>query len=125
MMPNFFVRPDGHPDADWDDPSDPRFFLAHFIGSEVYLFLPNADEFLQAVAAVERGEVESWRWDGNSFSVELSKGRCVISHHWWEPGDPSFGVVELTLEEFRSLIAAWRDFVIAHQGPREGSPGVA
>jgi hypothetical protein len=116
MIPHFSVRPDGSPEAHWDDSSDPRFELGHFIGSEIYLFLPNADAFLHAVDAVERGEMETWRWCGNSFSVELGQGRCVITDIWWEPGDPSFGTVELTLEEFRSLIAAWRDFVIESQG---------
>src|SRR5262249_40275041 len=75
MKPNFLVRQDNTPAATWEDPGDPRFFLAHFLGSEVYLALYKADEFLQAVDAVERGEVESWRWCGNSFSVQLSKGR--------------------------------------------------
>jgi hypothetical protein len=101
--------------VDWDDPSDRRFVLAHFIGSEIYLFLANADAFLQAVDALERGEMETWHWCGNSFSVDLGNGRCVITDHWWEPGDPSFGTVELTLQEFRSLVAAWRDFVLRQQ----------
>jgi hypothetical protein len=122
MKPNFVLRPDKTPAATWDDPGDPRFFLAHFLGAELYLALYKADAFLQAVAAVERGEIESWRWCGNTFSVELSKGRCAISDHWWEPGEPSVGVVELRLEEFAALISSWRDFVVEHQGRREGSP---
>jgi hypothetical protein len=116
MKPTFVVRPDRTPEASWDDPADPRFFLAHFLGSEVHLALYKADEFLQAVGKVERGEMESWHWCGNSFTVELSKGRGVITNHWWEPGDPSSGVVELTLQEFCSLITAWRDFVVRQQG---------
>src|SRR5437879_6221856 len=88
MMPLFSVRPDGRPDVSWDDPSDPRSMLAHFIGSEIYLFLDNATVFLQAVAAVERGEKDAWRWCGNSFSVELNKEGGTITHHWTEPGDP-------------------------------------
>jgi hypothetical protein len=67
MMPIFFLRPAGQPGARWDDPADPRFLLAHFIGAEIHLMLDNVDEFLQAVAAVERGEGENWRWNGNSF----------------------------------------------------------
>jgi hypothetical protein len=113
MKPIFFVRADGIPAASWDDPADPRFFLAHFLGSEVHLALCRADEFLQAIDALERAEVETWHWCGNNFTVELGKERCVITDHWWEPGDPSFGAVELTLPEFRSLIAAWRDFVLS------------
>src|SRR5262245_33928590 len=100
MLPNFSVTPDGHPDVSWDDPHDPRHLLAHFIGSEIYLFLVNAEEFLEAVAAVERGERESWHWCGNSFTLELSKGGCVITHHWAEPDDPYPGMVKLTLQEF-------------------------
>jgi hypothetical protein len=118
MLPHFSVRPDGSPDVNWDHPADPRFLLAHFIGAEVYLLLDNADAFLQAIDALKEGKMESWHWCGNSFTVELSKWRCVITDHWWEPGDPSPGMVELTLEEFHSLIAAWRDFVVRQQRRR-------
>lgn len=114
-MPLFSARPDGRPDVSWHDPSDPRFSLAHFLGSEIYLSLDNAESFLRAADAVERGELETWHWGGNSFSVELRKERGVITDIWWEPGDPSLGTVELTLPEFRSLIASWRDFVRGHQ----------
>jgi hypothetical protein len=118
MKPTFSVRPDRIPVASWDDPADPRHFLGHFLGSEVHLALYKADAFLQAIDALERGERASWSWSGNSFSVDLGQGRCVITNDWWEPGDPSVGSVELTLEEFRSLIAAWRDFVVREAGGR-------
>ena len=115
MMPLFSVRPDGRPDVSWDDPYDPRSLLAHFIGSEIYLFLDNAEVFLQAVATVERGEKDAWRWSGNSFSVDLNKEGCTITHHWTEPGDPFPGVAKLTLQEFGAVIASWRDFVTRQQ----------
>jgi hypothetical protein len=125
MLPHFFVRPDGLPDVDWDDPADPRFFLAHFIGSEIYLFLVNAEDFLQAVAAVERGDTESWRWGGNSYTVELGQGRCTIADDWWFPDSPSPEKIELTLDEFRTVIAAWRDFVAGLPSLRKEEPGTA
>jgi hypothetical protein len=106
MTPTFSIRPDNTPAASWDDPGDPRVFLAQFLGSEVHLALYKADEFLQAVTAVERGEVESWHWCGNSFTVELGKEGCTITDHWWEPDDPFLGRAELTLPEFRSLVVA-------------------
>jgi hypothetical protein len=125
MMPLFSVRPDGSPEVSWDDPADPRFLLAHFIGAEVYLFLVNAEDFLEAVAAVERGEVDNWCWHGNSFSLQLSKGRCTIKDHYWFPDSPSPEKIELTTEEFRAVIAAWRDFVVGLRQRQDGEPGAA
>jgi hypothetical protein len=123
MTPTFSVRPDRIPVASWDDPADPRHFLAHFLGSEIHLALYIADDFLQAVDAVERGERKSWHWSGNSFSVQLGPESCVITDYWWEPGDPSVGTVEMAISEFRSLIAAWRDFVVKEEDSLLGEKG--
>jgi hypothetical protein len=113
MMPLFSVGADGRPDVSWDDPYDPRHVLAHFIGSEIYLFLDNADVFLQAVADIKRGDKDTWCWSGNSFSLELVKEGCTITDQWTEPDDPYPGMVHLTVQEFGDVIAAWREFVVS------------
>jgi hypothetical protein len=112
MIPDFYVTADGKPELADYPPTDPRYLIAHFIGSEIYLMLANVEDLLQGVARVEEGHRETWEWSGNSFTVELSKGRCVLRSQYPEclEGWPS--EVELTPEQFRTTLTAWRDFVL-------------
>jgi hypothetical protein len=111
MIPDFYVAPNGSPELAEYPPADPRYLIARFIGSEIYLTLANAEDLLQAASQAEQGG-QPWDWSGNSFKVELNSGRCVLRSLYPECLEGWPTAVELTTEQFRSVLTAWRDFVL-------------
>jgi hypothetical protein len=117
MIPAFSVAPDGKPELADYPVADPRYLISRFIGSEIYLALANVEDLLQGVARAEERREESWEWSGNSFTVELSNGRCMLRSHYPECPEGWPSMVELTPEQFRTILTAWRDFVLQRESP--------
>jgi hypothetical protein len=78
--------------------------IAGFIGSEIYLRIENADEFLAAIDAIQGRQLPSWAWHGNSHSVHLTGNGCTISDHYPDMYEGQQARVELSLDDFKEIL---------------------
>jgi hypothetical protein len=101
------------------EPKDPALSLVgDFLRSDVDIVLPSCDLLIESIQSVLAQEKTHWRWNGNSFIVEVENpvSRFINKYGHLSNGDRSAVVPTHRLLE---IIRAWREFVLELPRQRE------
>ncbi len=93
------------------EPEDPALNLVgDFLRSDVDIVLPSSDVLIESIQSVLADEKARWRWNGNSFIVEIENpaSRMIDKYGHLVAVDRAATVPTQTLLE---IILAWREFV--------------
>jgi hypothetical protein len=84
--------------------------VGDFLRSDVDILLSSCDLLLESIQAVVADRQAHWRWNGNSFIVEIEKSLSRLTDKYGEAlGDKR--CADVPTLGLRQIIQGWRDFV--------------
>jgi hypothetical protein len=109
---------DGWPLIHFDSQDRGLTFVSSFLQSDVDILLPSCDLLLEKINTVLKEALPCWKWNGNSFIVEVEKERSTLIDKY---GDGETRPTKATVDTdlLLVIIGLWKRFVAELPRQRE------